>query len=159
MSKRKHRGRPARELRMLPILFRFSRDDDINLQIRSHAALQHVSTGNADEKDWDTISARVNVGQVLSRQAFPDRTDVHELMDQAVLAVVSLGKRYRAVGRMVLTGQELTVIGDALLLIDEMQKETTRRQQRAATRLVSEGMPEGRVDPGDTEKLETREAA
>lgn len=159
MAKRKHRGRPARAQRALSIMFRFSRDDDINLQIRAHAALQHVSTGNADERDWHAIGARVNVGQVLSRQAFPDRTDVHELMDQAVLAVVSLGKRYRAVGRMVATGQELTVIGDALQLIDEMQKETTRRQQRAATRLVAEGMPKGPVDPGDTEILETREAA
>ncbi|GAQ30273.1 hypothetical protein SAMD00023378_3956 [Ralstonia sp. NT80] len=159
MSKRKHRGRPARELRMLPILFRFSRDDDINLQIRAHAALQHVSTGNADEKDWHTISDRVNVGLALSRQAFPDRTDVHELMDQAVLAVVSLGKRYRAVGRMVATGHELTVIGDALQLIDEMQKETTRRQQRAATLAVADSMPAGHVEPGDTEVLETREAA
>lgn len=159
MSKRKHRGRAARETGALPILFRFSRDDDLNLQIRAHAALQHVSTGGADEKDWNTISARVNVGQVLSRQAFPDRADVHELMDLAVLAVVSLGKRYRAVGRMVATGHELTVIGDALQLIDEMQKETTRRQQRAATRLVAEGMPAGPIDPGDTEVLETREAA
>lgn len=159
MSKRKHRGRPARETGALPILFRFSRNSEINLQIRPHAALQQVSTGCANEKDWDTLSTRVNVGQVLSRQAFPDRADVHELMDQAVLAVVSLGKRYRAVGRMVATGEELTAISEALRLTDEMQKETTRLQQLVATRTVRRQMPGGQVNPGDTEVLETMEAA
>lgn len=136
MSKRRKPGRPARELGALPILMRFSRNAEIDLQLIPHAALENIREGRGSEQDWHTLAFRVNVGQMLGRQAFAGRADVHGVMDAGVVAVAELGKRYRRAGRMVATGDELRAIGEALCLTDELQENTTRRQQLVATRSV-----------------------
>ncbi|MGA4275636.1 hypothetical protein ACI2VH_02625 [Ralstonia nicotianae] len=136
MTNRQHRSRPARETRALPVIFRFSRSAEIYLKLIPHGALQNIRMGAGTEQDWYTLRDRLNIGQSLARHAFAERHDVHEVIDDAVLAVVTLGKRYRATGRMVLKGDELRAVGDALNLIDDMQSETTQRQQRTAARAL-----------------------
>jgi hypothetical protein len=54
---------------------------------------------------------------------------VLDIMAKAVAAVSELGKRYRQIDRFVLKGDEYTAIGDGLNMTDEMQKQTTRKQQ------------------------------
>lgn len=130
------RPRPARTCG-LPVMFRFSQNAEVDLQLVPHVELSKILDGTATEEAWHTLAFRINVGQAVACLYFTDNEPLREAMDAAVVAVAEVGKRYRLRGRLGVTGDEFRAIGHGLNLTDEMQRACTRRQLLAATLQVN----------------------
>ena len=125
MRKRsKYRPKPA----VLPKMFRHSKEADIDLQLVPHQELEKFKTGEADEYTWNTVCFRLNWGYVMSGDHF-DSVEARELMEQSLKAIRSVKTRHEKTGRWGTTGEEFNIIGQALVLTDDMQMNTTRKQQ------------------------------
>lgn len=125
MRKRsKYRPKPA----VLPKMFRHSKEADIDLQLVPHQELEKFKTGEADEYTWNTVCFRLNWGYVMSGDHF-DSVEARELMERSLKAIRSVKTRHEKTGRWGTTGEEFNIIGQALNLTDEMQMNTTRKQQ------------------------------
>lgn len=126
MRKRsKHRPKPVP---VLPKIFRHSREADIDLQLVPHQELEKFKTGEADEYTWNTVCFRLNWGYVMSGDHF-DSVEARELMERSLAAIKSVKARQEKTGRWGTTGDEFNIIGQALNLTDDMQMNTTRKQQ------------------------------
>ena len=125
MRKRsKYRPKPA----VLPKMFRHSKEADIDLQLVPHQELEKFKTGEADEYTWNTVCFRLNWGYVMSGDHF-DSVEARELMERSLAAIRSVKTRHEKTGRWGTTGEEFNIIGQALVLTDDMQMNTTRKQQ------------------------------
>lgn len=126
MRKRsKYRPKPVA---VLPKMFRHSKNADITLQLVPHQELEKFKTGEADEFTWNTVCFRLNWGYVMSGDHF-DSVEARELMEQSLKAIRSVKTRHESTGKWGTTGNEFNIIGQALNLTDEMQMNTTRKQQ------------------------------
>ncbi|SCU94467.1 conserved exported hypothetical protein [Cupriavidus necator] len=126
------RPRPARPCG-LPVMFRFSSNAEVDLQLIPHVELSKILDGTATEAAWHTLAFRINVGQVVATLYFAENQELRDAMDAAVIAVADVGKRFHLRGRLGVTGDEFRAIGQALNLTDDMQRACTRRQLLAAT--------------------------
>lgn len=146
-SKRKKRGRPAREYGVLPSIFRLSRAETLMMELVSHSELDKLRDGTASEATWHTLAARINLGSVMASMYF--ERDTQDIMTAAVYAIASVGKRYRSTGRMGMTGDEYVSLCDGLACTDEMQSFTTTREQaRALSKVFALATARGRVETG-----------
>ncbi|WP_254601910.1 hypothetical protein [Cupriavidus taiwanensis] len=134
--RKSRRPRPARTCG-LPVMFRFSRNAEVDLQLIPHVELSKILDGTATESAWHTLAFRINVGQAVASLFFKEHQELRDAMDTAVEAVAHVGKRFQQRGRLGVTGDEFRAIGDALNLTDEMQRACTRRQLLAATLQVN----------------------
>lgn len=126
MKKRsKYRPKPVA---VLPRIFRHSKEADIDLQLVPHQELEKFKTGEADEYTWNTVCFRLNWGYVMSGDHF-DSIEARELMESSLAAIKSVKTRHEKTGRWGTTGEEFNIIGQALNLTDDMQINTTRKQQ------------------------------
>ena len=126
MKKRsKYRPKPVLAL---PKIFRHSKEAEVDLQFIPHMELQKFKTGDADEYTWNTVCFRLNWGYVMSGDHF-DSVEARELMEQSLAAIKSVKARHERTNKWGTSGEEFNVIGQALNLTDEMQLNTTRRQQ------------------------------
>ncbi len=126
MRKRsKYRPKPVPAL---PKIFRHNKESDIALQLVPHQELEKFKTGEADEITWNTVCFRLNWGYVMSGDHF-DSVEARELMKQSLKAIRSVKDRHDRTGKWGTTGEEFNIIGQALNLTDDMQMNTTRRQQ------------------------------
>ncbi len=126
MRKRsKYRPKPVPAL---PKIFRHNKESDIALQLVPHQELEKFKTGEADEITWNTVCFRLNWGYVMSGDHF-DSVEARELMKQSLKAIRSVKDRHDRTGKWGTTGEEVNIIGQALNLTDDMQMNTTRRQQ------------------------------
>ncbi|MFJ4288727.1 hypothetical protein ACIP1U_02900 [Cupriavidus sp. NPDC089707] len=132
-SRRAYRPREA----CLPVMYRFSSNAEVDLQLIPHIELSKILDGTATESAWHTLAFRINVGQVAATLYFPDNQALCDAMDAAVVAVADVGKRFRERGRLGVTGDEFRAIGQGLNLTDDMQRTCTRRQLLVATLQVN----------------------
>jgi len=98
------------------------------LQLVPHQELEKFKTGEADPVTWNTVCFRLNWGYVMSGDHF-DSVEARELMEQSLKAIRSVKDRHDRTGKWGTTGEEFNIIGQALNLTDDMQMNTTRRQQ------------------------------
>jgi hypothetical protein len=112
----------------LPKIFRHNKESDIALQLVPHQELEKFKTGEADPVTWNTVCFRLNWGYVMSGDHF-DSVEARELMEQSLKAIRSVKDRHDRTSKWGTTGEEFNIIGQALNLTDEMQMNTTRRQQ------------------------------
>jgi hypothetical protein len=110
----------------LPITYRFSKSNELTLQLLPHAALSKFKEGRAGSEDWHALAARLNLGNTLAYTHYEG--EVKEMMDRAALALRSVFQRHAEIGKWGCTGDEFNAMGDGLNLTDQMQKECTRRQ-------------------------------
>jgi hypothetical protein len=125
--KKRSKYRPKPVL-ALPKIFRHSKEAEVDLQFIPHMELQKFKTGDADEYTWNTVCFRLNWGYVMSGDHF-DSVEARELMEQSLAAIKSVKARHERTNKWGTSGEEFNVIGQALNLTDEMQLNTTRRQQ------------------------------
>lgn len=152
---RKNRRTHQPRARSLPSCFRFSSKAETDLQLVPHIELSKILDGTATEAAWHTLAFRINVGQAVAALYFTDHGELRDAMDDAVIAIAEVGKRFRARGRIGVTGDEFRVIGRALNLTDDMQKSCTRRQLLVATLQVSnQASAHGPVQTGDIVHIE-----
>ena len=109
-------------------MFRHSKQADVFLQLIPHSELEKFKTGDADEVTWNTVCFRLNWGYVMAGDHF-DSVEAVILMEASLAAVRLIKERHEKTGKWGTTGKEFNVIGQALNLTDDMQMETTRRQQ------------------------------
>jgi len=128
-NRRVHRPRENR----LPVCFRFSSKAEVDLQLVPHVELSKILDGTATEAAWHTLAFRINVGSASAAMYFADNQELREAMDAAVVAIAEVGKRYRACGRIGVTGDEFRAIGLGLNLTDDLQRACTRRELLGAT--------------------------
>lgn len=126
-AKPKKKYKPKPEL-VLPKIFRHSKQADLSLQLIPHSELEKFKTGDADEGTWHTVCFRLNWGYVMAGDHF-DSVEAVILMEASLAAVRLIKERHQKTGKWGTTGKEFNVIGQALNLTDDMQMETTRRQQ------------------------------
>lgn len=129
-KKSKYKPKPMREL---PINMRFSRDIETKLQLIPHDCLAKFKAGQQDESDWHTLAARCNLGATLAHEHFPE---VEPVTNAALEALRTSWERFRSIGKMGMNGTEYHAIAEALIHIDEMQKQCTRRELDAAMTYV-----------------------
>lgn len=145
-NRRSHRPRES----CLPVMYRFSGNAEVDLQLIPHVELSKILDGTASEASWHTLAFRINVGQVVATLFFADNQDLRDAMDAAVVAVADVGKRFRLRGRLGVTGDEFRAIGQGLNLTDDMQRTCTRRQLLVATLQVnSKATASGPVAAGE----------
>lgn len=126
---RKRKGLPT----YLPINMRFGKETETKLQLIPHDSLANFKSGHQTEPDWHTLAARCNLGVILARDHFPDASDA---MQGAVLALTSSWERYKRLGKLGMTGEEYNAIALGLVLTDDMQLKSTRRELDAAMTTV-----------------------
>lgn len=153
-DRRTHRPREN----CLPVCFRFSSKAEVDLQLVPHSELSKILDGTATEAAWHTLAFRINVGQVVATMYFTDNHELRDAMDAAVIAIAEVGKRFRARGRMGVSGDEFRAIGQGLNLTDDMQRACTRRQLLVATLQVNNKAAANGVVPAG-EILQLQEAA
>lgn len=129
--RKKHRPRPLADN---PI-FRFDAASERNLQLIPHQALDSIRQGEGQESDWHVLAARVNLGATLAYRRF-DTPEARDLLDSAQDALRSGWERGERTGRWGFSGPEMTTVGQALNLTDEMQLQCTRIEISAALREV-----------------------
>lgn len=148
MKTRKNKSRPARETKLLPSIFRFSKSQEIELQLIPHQELDKIRSGDGNEESWNTIAVRVNVGAMMANLYF--NQEAQDAMQLAVNSISALAERMKTTGRLVMTGDEFRYISTALNLTDDMQVNTTKREQAEAMRKVYDvATVEGRKNIGD----------
>lgn len=123
--KKKYKPKPVLAL---PKTIRHNAQADLALQLIPHSELEKFKTGDADEGTWHTVCFRLNWGYVMAGDHF-DSVEAVILMEASLAAVRLIKERHQKTGKWGTTGKEFNVIGQALNLTDDMQMETTRRQQ------------------------------
>ncbi|UBM11706.1 hypothetical protein [Cupriavidus metallidurans] len=150
-SKHRKNRRPhqMREKR-LPSCYRFSSNAEVDLQLVPHVELSKILDGTATEAAWHTLAFRINVGQAVATMYFAENLPLRDAMDAAVIAIAEVGKRFRARGRLGVSGDEFRSIGQGLNLTDDMQRICTRRQLLVATLQVeASATTSGHVPAGE----------
>ena len=130
-NKKPRKPAPRIKPRGLPTVFRFSAKDERNLQLVPHQSLEAMRRGEGQEPDWHTLAVRLNLGATLAYRLF-DTPEARALLDSAQDALRSAWERFEKTQRIGLTGPEMTTIGEALNLTDDMQLRCTRRELSAA---------------------------
>lgn len=109
----------------IPLTIRFNDDTERALMIFPHQDFADYKNGKGTECGWHTIVQRLNVGQIMADRHFSEeaRLDCREALDYMAAAHA----KQIQTGEWALCGGEF-VIGQALNMIDEMQKMCTRRE-------------------------------
>lgn len=130
--KKKRTQRPAL---VNPIMFGISDEHTRMLKLVPHAELTKLQSGVAGEESWHTITCRLNLGMVLARRN-QFGVDLTIPIGHALNAMVAIQERHTTKGKWGVTGDELRHVGHGLVLTDEMQDATTRREHRDCLRIV-----------------------
>ncbi len=131
-KKRRKPGRPARETGALPSIIRHSASAETDLKLIPHSMLAKLLAGEGNAECWHTIVFRLNCANAIANKSFAHQPEVQDQMEQALAAICEVGKRFKRGGKWGCTGDEFKLIGAGLNLSDELQQETTRREQRDA---------------------------
>lgn len=132
--KKRYRG-PKYPTGIIPSVFRHSAAADTDLQLVPHSELDKLRDGTADEYTVNTLAFRLNWGYVMAGEHF-DTLEVRQTMIEALDAIRSVKERFSRLGKYGCTQVEFQALGAGLNWTDEMQKGTTRKEQRDALRIV-----------------------
>jgi len=120
----------------LPVVLRFNAEIERGLQLIPHAELLKLKSGEADEQTWHTLICRLNVGVTVAKnRGIPEAMQCARNGLDALLAV---RERHNKTGAWGASGDELNAIGEALVLTDDLQTTSTRRELRTAVNYVYE---------------------
>ena len=129
--RKRHKYRVMTEL---PIAFRHSAEDETALQLAPHISLANFRMGIAEEPDWHTIAARLNVGSVAAHRN--EQVEAYFTIEKSLDAIRAIRSRHERSGKWGINGDELKIIGESLVLTDELQKAVTRREMAEVIKYV-----------------------
>lgn len=133
-NKRPRKSHRRVQIFSTPIAFRHNAEEETALQLAPHLSLSKFRQGIADEQDWHTLAARVNVGSIAAN--WHDQSEAIGAMNDGLHAIRSVSARHQRTQAWGITGDELKAIGEALNLTDEIQKGLTRREMASVIRYV-----------------------
>jgi hypothetical protein len=118
----------------IPVTIRFGADDARLLQLVPHLELDKLRTQTADPATWDTITSRLNIGLVLSNNLFT--TVEQTVLCDALDAMRAIKARFARIGKWGGSQNEIECAHSGLVLTDEMQLQSTRRELRDSINYV-----------------------
>lgn len=130
-NSKKPRKRYIPKLPGIPVLFRFGQEDEQKLQMVPHAELLKLRNGLADAGTWHTIVCRLNIGMTIAHQG-EQSDEAKQAMAESLQAMRDVWARHEKTAKWGASGDELKAIGDGLVLTDDLQKASTRRELRDA---------------------------
>lgn len=132
------RSNYRRRQAILPVVFRFDRNNERNLQLIPHQMLEELRQGHGTEEGWHTMAARLNLGFVLARDLFNEEPQA--VMSKALDALRAVYERHQRTQLWGATGEEFFAMGEGLNLTDSMQLKCTRRElQQAIENILPSG--------------------
>lgn len=134
-KKPKKKYRPKYQEGQLPVVFRHSQDADLNLKFIPHDEIEKFRHGQADETALNSLKFRLNWGYVMAGEYF-DTPEARKCMEDSLSAIRSVSERVGRTGKYGCTQPEFEAICAGLDVTDDMQSQTTRRQQRDAAYVV-----------------------
>jgi hypothetical protein len=93
--------------------------------------LAKLRDGTADEGTWHTLVCRLDWGCFMSIDHF-ENIEANDAIHAALNSMRSIKDRFDRLGKWGMSGEEFVSIGAALNLVDDMQSQTTRREQEAS---------------------------
>ena len=117
-----------KEIPLLPKVFRQTPEVDRMLKMIPQQELQSLRDNTADKGTWNTLTCRLDWGLFMAIDHF-DNIDANDAIIDALDSMRSIKARYERIGKWGMTGEEFLNIGAALNLVDDMQTQTTRREQ------------------------------
>lgn len=124
----------------LPIIFRTAPDEERTLKLMPHTELASIREGFGNEESYWTVTSRLNWASTLASMV-EFSSNPTPTINAALDALMALYARFKQVGKFVLKGEELRIIGEALTLADDMHDATTRRQHRDALVKLTNQLP------------------
>jgi len=82
------------------------------IQIRSHKALADMAQGTGTREGWDLLVGAINMANVMCEQGIGD--EFRQVTIAARDALLEVGKRIVKLDRVIMKGDELTAIREAL---------------------------------------------
>ena len=135
-KKPRKKHRPSQSV--LPIVYRFNQKAELTLKLVPHEELDALVKGDASERSFHTLAARLNLGATCVRWYWPENKEANDLVNQSLDAITSVRDRAEKTGKWGVTGDEFRIIGEALNLADDTQEELTRKQIDKALTYVLE---------------------
>lgn len=126
MKKRNKQYRPKPVVPML--MFAYDAAHATQLKIMPHAAFERLKDGVADGDDLATIVVRLDWGYILAKTLF-DEPVISNILEAAFGAVKTLQETINTHGFCIATADELKAIGTGLNTVDDLQDNSTRREQ------------------------------
>lgn len=126
--KKKYRPKFPMGQIMLPKNIRYGHKEELALMMIPHQELERFRDGTADEPAWHGITCRLDWGAFMAVDHF-NNIEANDLIRDALDAMVAIKHRHDKVGKWGASGDEFFKIGEGLNIVDEMQKNTTRREQ------------------------------
>lgn len=122
------RPRPKRPVKM-PILFRGNTEDETALMTVPHAYFDNIVNGKGDVEMYLTLVYRVFVGLALTK-FITENQKAERVVKAALGSLWFTGERILKKHKVGFSGNEMQNIKAALVLIDDLQAITTRKEQR-----------------------------
>lgn len=132
MTKRNKKYRPKYLPGTLPVVFALAKEKKTDLQLPYHISLDALRMGNGTLDDTHTIISALLIGQELSRLF----EDAHQPLIDAIDAIAAVKERGDVTGKFGVSGDQFRAISAALVLVDDMQDKSMRREVLAAIRKV-----------------------
>lgn len=134
-ASKKPRKKYIPKLPRIPVIFGITQDASRDLQLVPHAELLKLRNGLADEPTWHTLVCRLNVGMTIAHQG-KQNDEVKKTMAESLQAMRDVWVRHEKTSKWGASGEELKAIGDGLVLTDDLQNVSTRRELREAVNHV-----------------------
>ncbi len=145
---KKYRPRHPIGQTVLPCNIRYTPHNEMMLKIVPHQELEKLRDGTADAITWHTLTMRLDWGLFMSLEHFENQ-GTNEAIQAGLEALLSIKNRNEKMDRWGASGCELYAIGNALNLTDEMQTQTTRKEQHDSLKKMlsfnNKMLKEGRV--------------
>lgn len=126
MKKRNKKYTPKPIVPML--MFGYDAAHALRLKMMPHAAFERLKDGVADDDDLATIVVRLDWGYILAKKIFEEPV-ISGVLEKAFEGVKSLQNTINTSGLCIATEHELGAIGKGLTVVDDLQDNTTRREQ------------------------------
>lgn len=132
MKKRRNKKYVPKPMAAIPIIFGLASEKKTDLRLPYHLSLEALRTGNGTADDAHTIFSSLLIGRELARlyQSETQQTVMSGI--DAIAAVKERGDQ----GKWGVSGEQFKAISEALVLVDEMQDASTRREVRDAIKTV-----------------------
>jgi hypothetical protein len=118
----------------LPISIRHPKVEQDYQKYKFHQALSDLRSGKATDNDIGNMALRLAVCTVLAKALY--QGEPVAIMEKGIYTLEEVKCRFHRVGKWGALPAELDAIGAALLLADELQDATTRREQKMAAEAI-----------------------
>lgn len=117
----------------LPIVFGLASEKKTDLRLPYHLSLEALRNGCGTDDDAHTIVSALLIGRELAR-LFSD--EAQKVVMAGIGAITGVKHRGDECGKWGVSGEQFKAISSALVLVDEMQDASTRREVREAIKTV-----------------------